>query len=188
MANAGSTLEHVSKKTPRGIAIGKRVRELYKALGWTQESTADRSGELLTRTQFNRIVCGESQLGSAKQRDGLAVAFGLTEAQIKAFIEGRLSVDDAVRIIRAPPEIVAGAEAIETHNPELAAAISFYRGLYSDDFLKEYAQTARRNGTDWNRETYRADILAQHARRKEPATTAAADFEAKPKLPKKGKR
>ena len=80
--------------TGMSTTFGLRFRELRERLGLTQQQIGDRAG--YGRDAINKVEAGKSQVSSARMRDGLASALGLTRADFDAFIGGRITVDEAV--------------------------------------------------------------------------------------------
>lgn len=74
------------------------VADLRKALGWTQEQVADRSGGALTRIVVNKIETGRNKASSAAVRDGLATAFGLERSAMFDYLDGAIGLEEAVAL------------------------------------------------------------------------------------------
>src|SRR5690349_8515441 len=84
--------------------VAERVRSLRDALQLTQQQLADLGK--LTRDEVSRIEIGRNKCTSGRIRRGLAAGFGLTLEDAFAFIEGRLSVEDAKRRAKPPKKAV----------------------------------------------------------------------------------
>jgi len=83
--------------------VGQRVAALREAIGLSQGGLGERSGQGENgRTYVNRIENGKSQLNSRKQVSALARGFGLSVAQLEAYLEGRVPLAATVRLVRAP--------------------------------------------------------------------------------------
>lgn len=78
--------------------VKDRVRALRKALGLTQETIAQRAGHGWIRSNVAKIENGHNRVTSHGVRVRLAQGFGLSERDLSAYIEGKLSLQDALGI------------------------------------------------------------------------------------------
>jgi transcriptional regulator with XRE-family HTH domain len=88
---------------------GERIKMLRKALGWSLDKVAERSGGKLDRQRMMKIERGESKLTSVNQRAGLAAAFGAAPTHIDALIEGRITVETLLSLLRLGPQELGSA-------------------------------------------------------------------------------
>lgn len=80
------------------MKIGDRVRILRERRRWTQADLADRTGsDSMRRTYVAKVEIGLNQLTSYELRAALAKGFGLSLEEFDAYLDGRLSVDEAAR-------------------------------------------------------------------------------------------
>ena len=98
--------------------IKDRIKALRKALGLTQDALADRGG--LERVEISNLESGRNQATSVRILKGLAKGLGLDLQATSDFVDGLLSVEDAVAKIQS-----AGKQPSPTRN--LAADLA--RGI-----------------------------------------------------------
>lgn len=80
------------------MKVGDKVRALRDRRRWTQAELADRSGsDTLRRAYVAKVEIGLNLATSYELRAALAKGFGLSLEEFDAYLDGRLSVDEAVR-------------------------------------------------------------------------------------------
>ena len=90
----------MSKGTEAG-PIAERVRELRKALGMTQEGLGERGGK--DRVVITHIENGHNKASSMALRVALAKGFDLSIEDMNAYLDGEISVRQALRRVRSGP-------------------------------------------------------------------------------------
>lgn len=78
------------------VELKERVRALRAALKMTQEQLADASG--LDRVEVSNLEVGRNQATSTRILKGLARGFGLDLQAMSDFVDGALSVEEAVQL------------------------------------------------------------------------------------------
>ncbi len=79
------------------MKVGDRVRLLRDRRAWSQTDLAARVGPDFPRSYIGKIEIGLNQLSSYDLRTTIAKAFGLRLEEFDAYLDGRLSVDDAAK-------------------------------------------------------------------------------------------
>lgn len=118
------------------MSIADLVRALRERLGLTQEDLAERAKAehpSFDRVYVSKIEAGTNKATSAKMRDGLAAAFGLSRGDLEDYLSERISVDEAVRRMRATPKTPHEAPKPGAFNHALAEA--FRAGRFEVDDL-----------------------------------------------------
>ena len=80
--------------------IAAMVKTLRERLGLSQQAVADRGG--FPRPQLAKVETGHNKLSTADMRRQLALGLGVTVRTLEAYIEGGLSLDDAVSTVTGP--------------------------------------------------------------------------------------
>lgn len=93
--------------TPKGadchrmsMEIAAMVKALRERLGLSQQAVADRGG--FPRPQLAKIETGHNKLSTADMRRQLALGLGVNLRTLEAYIEGGMSLDDAVSTVTGP--------------------------------------------------------------------------------------
>lgn len=80
--------------------LGARLRLLREALGWTQFEVSRRSvdddGNLLRAIEIGHVEVGRNAARTKRIRSGLAQAFGVTEEDLFAYLDGEISLPDFI--------------------------------------------------------------------------------------------
>lgn len=94
-------------ETPKGVdchrmstEIAAMVKALRERLGLSQQAVADRGG--FPRPQLAKIETGHNKLSTAEMRRQLAQGLGVNLRTLEAYIEGGMSLDDAVSTVTGP--------------------------------------------------------------------------------------
>lgn len=80
--------------------IAAMVKALRERLGLSQQAVADRGG--FPRPQLAKIETGHNKLSTADMRRQLALGLGVTVRTLEAYIEGGMTLDDAVSTVTGP--------------------------------------------------------------------------------------
>lgn len=91
----GGAKVQVAQESPRVVnshmATISRPEALRKRLGLTQAQVADRAG--LRRDEVTKVETGANKATSARVRDGLARAFGVSVDDLVRYLDGALELD-----------------------------------------------------------------------------------------------
>jgi len=172
---AASNVEKPSEDDLRAA----RVRELLGRLGMTQMALADASGGAFTREAANKIANGVNKATTVKIVQGLAVAFGLEVQDMIDFLDGKLSVADAIARRGRPkgPRI----ESPSGRYTNLEAAVIYARASnMREDAIREVESVSLDATQDLTVDDYVAMIrtVAARMKRDEAAPHLAAEREA----------
>ncbi|WP_437798471.1 helix-turn-helix domain-containing protein [Sorangium sp. So ce693] len=80
------------------MTLAERLKALRKAMQLTQEELAERSG--LRRTELPRLEKGSNKGSSLAIREALADGFGVTLAQINAYLDGHADLQETIELIK----------------------------------------------------------------------------------------
>lgn len=95
--------------------IADRVRALREALGLRPYQVAQRGGYSRGNAAYiSKIERGDNNVSTIDARRKLARGFGLSVAQLEAYLEGRVPLAATVRLVRAPE---AAEEVLEDDGP-----------------------------------------------------------------------
>lgn len=145
---------------PKDSPLGKRVRALRKHNEWTQEQLADHSDGLLNRVDVARVERGWNEASSSRIREGLAKAFKMTQETVSAYIDGKITLADAL----AKPRLQAA------HSTVAQAVTS----TVSDDALRGVMGQLSQYGIVGVAYPSLAICIVYHRNRWTPATLAVA--------------
>jgi transcriptional regulator with XRE-family HTH domain len=113
------------------METGERILALRLALGLTQESVADKSDGSIRRADMPKAEKGQNAAKTDRWRKGLATAFGLTRDDVADYLEGRLSLEEAVRRCGTKPAAMATGTSFPNRDRAIASARA--EGLEKDD-------------------------------------------------------
>ena len=126
-----------------------------KALDMTQHQVEARSDGHITRVDVSRVESGYNEASTSRMRAGFAYAFGLTQDVMSAYIEGRISLENALAsrshpVAQSPTASAHSTKTVEgigalagviamlaqyniegVSYPELALCVAYHRGRWS---------------------------------------------------------
>jgi transcriptional regulator with XRE-family HTH domain len=163
----GSVAMAIELGTNWYVDVKDRVRELREALGWSQDTLGKRANDSAAkgekpwhRVQISKIERGDNKLSSVDARARVARAFGMSGAQLAQYLNGGMSVDQAVAIARgsvkdeprskATPAAPAETQ-FETDDPGLPVGaedatqfeLALFKAMASGEFLPEEFDATR---------------------------------------------
>jgi transcriptional regulator with XRE-family HTH domain len=136
--------------------IAAMVKALRERLGLSQQAVADRGG--FPRPQLAKIETGHNKLSTADMRRQLAQGLGVNLRTLEAYIEGGMSLDDAVSTVTGPDAqttVLADSDDGRALGlalvPVLAAVFRALTGGRHDDggLAVEVSQRFRRRRTEY---------------------------------------
>jgi len=82
------------------VSVAEKVKALRVALKLTQDELGERAGYPENgRVYVSKIERGDNKVSTIKAREQLAKGFGLTPDDLSAFLEDRMSVEEALRCV-----------------------------------------------------------------------------------------
>lgn len=76
------------------VEVKDLVKSLRTRIGISQESLAKASGGVLSREVVTKIELGKNKASTYRIREGLATAFGVSQHQMAAYLDGQMPIDE----------------------------------------------------------------------------------------------
>lgn len=155
VANEGDRRGREAMPDTEKKARAVRVRRLREALGMTQEDVANASGEHLDRPSVVKIESGDNAATGSKAQRGLSKAFSLSHDDVVAFLDGDITIDEAMRrrgdaratVVeddRMPEALRTALKAYPSASAAARAAALNYRAFSGEPLTEEgYAKLLR---------------------------------------------
>ena len=179
----GAACEPLHVETGTAPEPKELIRALRKRLRLTQEQVAERSGGRIGRLDVVKLENGQNQGSSDRARAGMAEAFGVPQADLAAYLDGEIELDELFRRrdqaseeLRIPRAllhafITRGGRA-RSRQPFDEATLVRVATVHREEPAGGWAKALEDAQEELRREKISDASRAAHARKKAPISTA----------------